>query len=60
MAANMVAHGLIKDGYVALVMGAATDIDHAEKLKAICETMTLKRLSGCFRQIKMPKICIKL
>ncbi|MBK6611438.1 MAG: AIR carboxylase family protein [Chitinophagales bacterium] len=48
MAANMVAHGLIKDGYVALVMGAATDIDHAEKIKSYLRNYDVKTIIRVF------------
>lgn len=34
IAANLVAEGLIKDGYVAMIMGSASDIPHCEKIKA--------------------------
>jgi fusion protein PurCD len=35
---NLVGAGLIKDGYIAVVMGSPGDADHCEKLKAIAQS----------------------
>ena len=37
IARNLVAKGLIKDGYVGIVMGSESDLPHCEKLKAMLE-----------------------
>ena len=36
--ANLVAEGLMKDGYVAIVMGSPGDVDHCQKLKSMVES----------------------
>lgn len=38
LARNLYAAGLIKDGFVAFVMGSRADVDHANKMKAIVES----------------------
>lgn len=38
LARNLHAAGLIKDGFVAFVMGSRADLDHANKMKAIVES----------------------
>jgi fusion protein PurCD len=35
---NLVASGLIKDGYIAIVMGSPGDVEHCEKLKSIAQS----------------------
>ncbi len=34
---NLVRHNLIKDGFVAIIMGSETDIEHARKMKSVIE-----------------------
>ena len=38
LARNLVRAGLIKDGYVAIVMGSKADLEHANKMKTVIES----------------------
>ena len=38
LARNLCAAGLIKDGFVAIVMGSRADLEHARKMKAVIES----------------------
>lgn len=42
MTRNLVGEGLIKDGYVAIVMGSASDLPHCEKIKGYLDKYGVK------------------
>jgi len=39
---NLVKHGLIKDGYIAIIMGSPSDKDHGLKMKKIIESYDIR------------------
>ena len=47
VAQNLCSAGLIKDGYIAIVMGSASDKTHADKMKAIIEKYDI----NCFYRV---------
>jgi phosphoribosylaminoimidazole carboxylase PurE protein len=40
--ANLTKHQLIKDGYIAIIMGSPSDIDHCNKMKKVIESYDVK------------------
>lgn len=61
---NLVKEGLIKDGYVAIIMGSPGDVDHASTLKSVIEAHgvcgELRVLSAHKNGERLPEIAMEL